>query len=356
MPGTMTDVARRPRLDGLDLARFLALIGMVIVNFKIVMGADALAEGGVLGAIAQGLEGRAAASFVVLAGIGLGLGAARASGGSIAAVTLKRAMFLFVAGFVNSLIFDADILHYYAVYFLFGVACLPLSTSRLVALIVAVNAVFVTLVFVLDYDTGWNWETLTYSGFWTPAGFLRNLFFNGWHPVFPWFGFLLFGFVLARLDLASAEVQRRMVVFGAVALVGAELASLSLLPLAAGNSDFAAILTTSPVPPMPLYALAGMGAAALLIGLCLMLAPPFARIGVLQLLVPAGRQTLTLYIAHILIGMGVLEALGLIGSQSLASAFIAALAFCLAATVYAWVWSRRFGRGPAEALMRQLAG
>ncbi len=58
------------RIDGLDLARYLALVGMVIVNFSIVMGADN--DTGWAHAFAQSLSGRAAATFVVLAGIGLG--------------------------------------------------------------------------------------------------------------------------------------------------------------------------------------------------------------------------------------------------------------------------------------------
>ena len=61
----------RGRLDGLDLARYVAFVGMVIVNFKIAMGAES--DGGYLSLITSALEGRAAATFVVLAGIGLGL-------------------------------------------------------------------------------------------------------------------------------------------------------------------------------------------------------------------------------------------------------------------------------------------
>lgn len=59
------------RLEGLDLARYFAFVGMVIVNFKITMGAEG--EIGVLNLLTTALEGRAAATFVVLAGIGLGL-------------------------------------------------------------------------------------------------------------------------------------------------------------------------------------------------------------------------------------------------------------------------------------------
>lgn len=66
-------MSKGSRLEGLDLARYLAFVGMVIVNFKIAMGAEN--EQGVVGFLTSALEGRAAATFVVLAGIGLGLAA-----------------------------------------------------------------------------------------------------------------------------------------------------------------------------------------------------------------------------------------------------------------------------------------
>ena len=100
----------------------------------------------------------------------------------------------------------------------------------------------------------------------------------------------------------------------------------------------------------------GMGAASALTGLCLLLNPTARGSGLLGWVAPAGRQTLTLYIAHIVIGMGLLEALRLTENQSTATALFASLVFCAAAATFAWLWSRRFRRGPVEALMRRLAG
>ena len=111
-------VPKVDRLDGLDLARYVAFVGMVIVNFKIAMGAEN--DGGLLSMLTTALEGRAAATFVVLAGIGLGLAGIRRLDQTIY-VTIKRALFLLMIGLLNMTIFDADILHYYAFYFLFGV-------------------------------------------------------------------------------------------------------------------------------------------------------------------------------------------------------------------------------------------
>ena len=59
-----TNTPSPTRLDRLDLARFLALAGVVIVNFKIVSGA------GSLGILAGALKGRAVVTFLVLAGVG----------------------------------------------------------------------------------------------------------------------------------------------------------------------------------------------------------------------------------------------------------------------------------------------
>lgn len=327
---------------------------MVIVNFRVVMGAEG--DGGIAGLISGAIEGRAAATFVVLAGVGLGLSARRDTNRPILPVTLKRAAFLLATGLLNSLVFDADILHYYAFYFLFGVLFLRSSRASLLSAIAVLNGVFVLLVLTLDYDAGWNWSNYSYADFWTPNGFVRNLFFNGWHPVFPWLGFLLFGFFLSRLPLSATATQTRLLLYGVFTVIVAELAShLLSAPLRSLDPELAIFATTQPVPPMPLYSVAGAGFSALVIGACLRCSHWLDRLGVLGLLAPAGRQSLTLYIAHILLGMGTLDALGLLGEQTAAHALFAALLFCLLAVIYALLWTRYFKRGPAEMLMRKLA-
>lgn len=351
---TTTTPSSSSRLQGLDVARYIAFVGMVVVNFKIAMGAEG--DGSMLSFLTGALEGRAAATFVVLAGIGLGLSGLRGMGQTIS-VTIKRALFLLVIGLLNMLIFDADILHYYAFYFFFGVLLLPLGNRTLIAIILGLNLAFVTMILTLNYDAGWNWADYTYSGFWTPEGFVRNLFFNGWHPVIPWLGFLLFGIVLSRMKLAERAVQVKLIIGGVLTFAAAEGISLLLsASLTAIDPELATLATTEPIPPMPLYTLAGLGAASVVVGFCLMISERLARWHVLPLIVPAGRQTLTLYIAHILIGMGVLEALGMLGDQTIGMSVFASLLFCAAATVYAYLWSRGLKRGPIEALMRKVAG
>ena len=99
------------------------------------------------------MEGRAAATFVVLAGIGLGLAGLKGLDQTIS-VTIKRALFLLVIGLLNMTIFDADILHYYAFYFLFGVLLLPLGSRALFGVLIGLNIAFAIMILSLNYDAG----------------------------------------------------------------------------------------------------------------------------------------------------------------------------------------------------------
>lgn len=344
------------RLEGLDLARFIAFVGMVMVNFKIAMGAQD--DESLLADLSSLLEGRAAATFVTLAGVGLGLSALRKSLSQTLPTIFKRAFFLLVLGLLNMQIFDADILHYYAFYFFFGALLLPLDQKGTLALIFGINLAFLGMIFAFDYSQGWDFENFTYAGFWTPEGFFRNLFFNGWHPVIPWLSFLLYGIWLGRLPyLSTRQTQYKLLASGTVMVVLAEGTSTFLSPILAGiHPELADLSATSPVPPGPLYILAGCGVASVLISLCLLVEDWLKDRDLLGWFTPAGRQTLTLYIAHILLGMGTMEAMDLLGGQSISSALIASAIFCALSALYAVWWNRTFQRGPLEMLMRKIAG
>lgn len=347
----MASAPSSPRHEGLDIARFIAFVGMVFINFKVVMVANF--DPNHVG-FSDLLEGRAAALFVVLAGIGLGLSARRAPPEQTFALTLKRAGFLFVIGLMNSVIFEADILHYYAFYFLIGAFCLALRSWLLAALILLSNLAFVACVFTFDYDQGWDWTELSYQDFWMPMGFIRNLIFNGFHPILPWISFLLLGILISRLDLKSHTTQNRLIWIGFVGYGVIEICSKWLKSTV--SEDFRILIETVPIPPMPLYVLAGMCAALFVIGLCLKLTLFFKEAKILKWLSPAGRQTLSLYIAHIILGMGILESLDRIGEQNLIETTIATVLFCSLATLFAYFWAGNFKHGPIEILMRKWAG
>ncbi|WP_321829073.1 DUF418 domain-containing protein [Thalassovita sp.] len=332
------------RLDGLDIARFLAFLGMVLVNFRI--AAEVSAGGDLPSLLTNALEGRAAALFVVLAGIGLGL--ARAT----APLIFRRALFLMALGLLNLTIFEADILHYYGTYFFCALPFLGASTRVLWGAAVAITLLALGTLIFGNYDQGWDWDTLSYTGFWTVSGYLRHTFYNGWHPVLPWLSFLFIGMALARLDLASARVQARLAVWGAVAMVAGMIPATLIT-----SGELMPLFGTSPIPPTPFYILSASGSAALMVALCLWAGPMLMRFAPSRAMALAGRQSLTLYLAHILLGMGLLEGLGLLsGVLSPGQIFAYALGFCALCLIYASLWQHVAKRGPLEALMRRVAG
>lgn len=329
------------RLIALDMARFWAFVGMVLVNFRI--AAEVVDEAGFAAALTHSIEGRAAALFVVLAGIGLGLGRPDWR------ITAKRAVFLFVLGLLDVLIFEADILHFYALYFLCAIPVLGASHRMLTTLTFATILLGVLALLAFNYEAGWDWDSLAYEGFWTLPGFLRHSFYNGWHPVLPWVAFLFWGMALSRFDLARRALQLRLLIIGAFGAAGFALLSRLLAPL----PEIGDVFLTSPIPPGPLYMLAAGASATAFIGGALLLEPLLTRLHVAQVFAAPGRQTLTLYVAHVLLGMGTLETLGrLDGSLSSGQIFTYSLGFSALAALYALVWSRWFKRGPLETLMR----
>ena len=199
----------------------------------------------------------------------------------------------------------------------------------------------------------------TYDGLWTPPGMVRHLFFNGFHPVVPWLAFLLLGMVIGRQDMNDRSVRRRVFMWGAgVALAAEGVSWLLILTISQGSGledqEVVALLGTGPMPPLPLYMLAGAGTASAVIAAAVDVGKRYENAAWLRPLVATGQLALTLYVGHVVLGMGMLEAIGRLEHQTLPFALLAAAAFCAAGVVFAHLWRSRFKRGPLEAIMRTL--
>lgn len=362
------------RIEGYDLARALAIFGMVAVNFKVVMGAGGWGSEARPGPewlqfLTGLLEGRAAATFVVLAGVGVALGTRRAvaSGDpralSAARKTLwKRAAFLFFGGLLFATVWEADILHFYGWYIGIGALLIAFPSRALLAAAALLMIAFPMLLTAFSYEAEWNLDTLAYEGFWTPAGQARHLFFNGFHPVVPWLAFLLFGMWIGRQDVLDPAVRRRLFIGGAGVALTIEVVSAALvaqLTRGASAEDaevVVALLGSEALPPMPFYVLAAGGTATALIMLAVAFAQRFPDAPGIRALAAAGQLALTIYVAHVLIGMGALSAVGRLENQSLPFAVAASAAFYAFAVAFAVLWRKRFDRGPLEWVMRKWSG
>ena len=351
----MSTLHEMERLDGIEIARFFAFLGMVLVNFTVMIGAEG--DPSVLGACIRLLEGKAAATFVVVAGLGLGLMAQRYGEQTASLIVIKRAMFLMVLGLLNVLIFPADILHFYAAYFFLSAFLLRFSNNALFGVILLLNCVFLILAICLDYEAGWDFENYEYDELWTLSGFMRNLWFNGWHPVFPWLGFVLVGLMISRLPLTQKSVQKKLVIWCCLAIIFAESIRWILEPsLTQIDEELIYLVTTSPIPPMPLYFIVGVGISGIVIGLSLLSSAWLTRLGISQILIPAGKQTLSLYIFHVVFGLLLLEWIDSDVKQTAKISITYSLIFLGASLLYSWIWMRRFKRGPLEWVMRKLTG
>lgn len=340
----------RTRIRGIDVARALAIVGMVMVH----VGPRDLAGGGAIGAAYRATHGRAAIGFIVLAGIGVSLLVGDRSRSRLDSATVGlgwRALVLFPAGLALQTldVNVAVILQYYAVYFLVAVVAMRLP-DRWLAILAAASAtlgsgavIWLERVAPQLFESGVpQWYDL--------SRIVRDIFVTGYYPVIVWTAPLVVGIWLGRRDLRSPPVQRALTGGGAaVAAVGFVLsdALVGLLGPAVSPVDWRQLYVIEPHNEMPLWVLTSTGIAVAVIGGCLMLARALPR--TLWPLVAMGQLAFTAYVLHLL----VLDAWPhWLVRDAYAPAWISVIRFTAVALVVATVYRAVAARGPFELLLR----
>ncbi|GGF68866.1 membrane protein [Paenibacillus albidus] len=362
----MTVSSPTKRVEGLDFARALALFGMLIVNFAVITGVEGKGSDWLI-RFTGIFQGRAAAAFVMLAGIGVALMTRKvrnnASPASIRSTRLdlwKRSAFLLVSGLLLYAVgWTGDILHYYGVYMF--IAAFLITVPRKVVIVAASGVVIMaqTMQVTFNYMNGWHPEQpfMEYLDFWTVEGFLRNLLFNGYHPVFPWICFFLIGMVIGRLDLSNPLVRKKLLVTSLLSAIIVESLSRILLQTSLSVLDVESaeyLFQTGPVPPNLFYILSNSSTALVVIILSVYFAERFAGHWFTNAIVNTGQMTLTHYVSHVLIGIGLLSFLNRLQNQSLAFSLLFSCLFFAASILFSVLWKRKFTRGPMELLMRKI--
>ncbi|GAF12498.1 membrane protein [Bacillus sp. JCM 19045] len=360
------------RMEGLDLARALAMFGMILVNFMIVTGAKGNGHPLLVG-FTNLFEGRAAATFVTLAGIGIALMTRKTRVSrdknlvrSVQASLWKRSVFLFILGLLLYMGgWTGDILHYYGVYMAIA-AVLILATKKKI-IVTTVSIVLIAQVYqmVFPYMSGWSSTKpfLEYLDFWTVTGFFRNLLFNGHHPVFPWICFLLIGMVVGRLDLVNHGVRKAIMIVSLLTLTVTELLSRVLID-SLSNSIITIeratfLFNTNAYPPNGLYILSNTSSALLVILLSIYVAEKFNQAKLIRSLIYTGQLALTHYISHVAVGIGLLVILDRVilfngfEPQPLSFTFMYACMYFTGSILFSVLWRLRFKRGPVEWVMRK---
>lgn len=356
----------KQRVTGFDLARALALFGMVIVNFKIAMSATTGSEALI---IFSGLfEGRASALFVILAGVGVTFltNKARKDGEKEDVLAnrlalIKRGLLLIAVGLLYTPIWEADILHFYGFYFLIAAALFMVNDRLLLFVSIIFMLLFPVLMLFVDYEKNWDWSTLAYENFWSFDGMIRHIMFNGFHPVIPWAAFLIFGMWLGRQDLSKARIRNRLL-FGAISTFlvtefGFYLIRKTLgTALAMNPEEVAFLFSTSIIPPLPQYIISAGSSAVVVLIACLYVSERFSDSLIHRWLYQTGQLSLTLYVAHVIMGMGALEAIGRLENQTINFSLFSALVFGVCGMAFSVLWLRVFQTGPLEWLFRRVAG
>ncbi len=310
------------RLVGVDLARTLALVGMMATHLHPALdGSDST--------LAQQLfGGRASALFAVLAGVSLALVTGRGTpvrGRERVATSVGiavRAALIFGLGkwLADQESGIAIILQVYAALF---VAMLPFLgwRPRQLAVLAAVWAVVAP--FVLRWLTDGAWPDLDVAGW----GIVTNVWIDGVYPGLVWLPYFWVGLAVGRLDLTGTKVPVRLAAGGAaLAVVATNVADRLLqrpdvvdqlaVDLGTSNPEVVQrylnhglpgfvpegspwwLASVAPHSGTPFDLAQTIGSALAVVGLALLVARVAPRI--LAVAGGAGAMALTMYTAHVL--------------------------------------------------------
>jgi uncharacterized membrane protein YeiB len=355
------------RILGYDFARGLAIIGMIFVNFKTVMVAETDAY---LYQLIELISGKAAALFVVLAGVGMTLMYQRAKAKNdvgeirkVKIILLKRAGFLFVVGLSYYSIWPGDILHYYGLYLPIGILFLSVSRNWLQTLSFLLIIAYSASMLFFNYEAGWDWTTLEYTDFFAVNGFFRNFFLNGFHPVFPWIAFLLTGIWIGRLNFNDVKIRHRVSLFSLAIFVVFKSISLFLIdnlsqlpPTEA--SDLTYLLGTTPMPPMFFYMITASSLAVFVISISIYISTKLSHTLFIKQVVSTGQLSLSNYFFHVIIGMLAIKLFfrKLEFAFSIEFTVVYAIVFSVVIIFFSHIWLMKFKKGPLEYIMRKITG
>ena len=328
---TAAPTTARRRLHGLDLARALALLGMVAVHTI-----PLLNETGDPQPIAI-LSGKAAALFAVLAGFSVTLATRKYHRKSHAtAALISRGLLIAGIGAVLGTLPSgvAVILVNYGVMFMLAPLVLHLSTRALAFLTPTWLLVSPVVSFWVRNFAGTDSHTVMphLANLTDPATYAA-IFLTGYYPVLQWFGYLLAGLLLSRLDWSRAATAVRTTLVGGFAALAAYGTSAILLTLGGYETlqelsedrapgtwgsiastmftgSYGTVPTDSwwwlaapgPHTNTPVDMVATAGTSLLVIGLCMLLFRHASAHGsVMRVALATGSMPLTLYTAHVVL-------------------------------------------------------
>ena len=351
------------RIVGYDLARAVALLGMLLVNFSVLIG-NSNSDPTWLDYLIEMIKGRAAATFVVLAGVGLSLltksvylSKDREARNAKRLTLLKRSSFLLAIGLFNFVISPiSDILHFYAVYIAIGACLLTLPNRSLAVLALATITARPVIVTGFDFVKSWDFDTVSDTGIWKVSGIIGHFLFNGCFPVIPWMAFVMVGMWIGRRDFSDHYLRKKILLIGIGAVALSESVSRVFIHVSSwAQLDLKGLLPwfeTAAGDPTPLFMLSAIGTALVVICCIMILADRYGNTSWTSPFISAGQTTLSIYVAHIIFGTLFLKAIETFDMELFFFPLWGTIVFYTGGLVFSYYWARRFRRGPLELLMR----
>lgn len=333
---------RRRRIDGVDLARGLAIVGMITVHVAPPLAGDA--------GWYSLPYGHASTLFALVAGIGITLSTRRGPVAEHRARLVWRTLWLAPVGIGLSLLGTpvAVILQYYALWFLLAAPVLRLG-SRALAALTALGLLAGPTLLVWAQVTHPEWyvstgQDIAGRGAW--LGEFGDVLLTGYYPTVSWVWLVYAGMLVSRLDLASTRVATWL-------LGGGAAVAAATYTLAAAARDAIDLgrwqpwLDTTGHADTPPEMLASLGVAVAVVGACLLLCQylgPLMRPGT-----ALGRFALTVYVGHIVVYSFARDAFH---NDTVAGGVETTLWISGVSAVIAMLWLAVLPRGPLEALDR----
>lgn len=347
------------RIAALDITRGIAVLGMIYMNFRIVLAGDFYDESY---SFLTSQEGRFGVLFIFLAGIGVSLMTSRALANDDLMllkknrlVLAKRALFLFVIGMIFSLYWFADILHFYSFYLIAAIPLLRLRRKTLWLISPIPVLIALVLNLFLNWETGWNFDLFIYRDFYNPAGFLRNLFFNGFHPFFPWFSFFILGMAAGRKIPDPGRYSLLKLALSSTLLIVCEVLS-SVLQSGIGSDLYSLLFSTRAFPPAPLFVISASAQSFAIFYLVIQLTGLLKSNSlVVEALSATGRMVMTHYVLHLIIGLIPLMIASATVNTGPYFILIYSIAYFLFTLAVTTLWNQKFPHGPLEGLMRRFS-
>jgi len=362
---TLVDTPTTARLPGPDVVRAVALIGVMVMNYHgylILRGLESGADRPRTGWLEEvfdpwdgPLSTRFAATFVLVAGVGVTL-LTRRSLGDRTHVTemrwrlIRRGVLLYVVGLLLDVIWPGTIIVYYGAMFVLAAAIFTWR-SRWIIAVGAVAAIAATSIHLWEFArdrNGHSTEWLSRPGDVSIRGYVLDVFVNGTHPLLPWFAFLCAGIVLGRLLTTTWWRPAAMGSGVALMAVSSTVASLPVIGIPA------IALSVDPYDRSIVYVASALGTAFVAYATIDWIAERFRS--ATDPLRRAGQLTLSLYLAHILVFNLMVDWLVWVEPGGIGTALLFATGFWVAAVAMGTLWQRRYGRGPAEYVYRAFGG